>query len=139
MEGRAMAGLTIGAIARATGIPVQTLRTWERRYGFPRPERTESGHRRYPLEVVERLRLMDRAIAQGHRASTVVGGELDALQALLALGGPDTVSVPASGPAREAARLDAADDEAAAPLPRAAPVVPEGRRARSRPELLAAV
>ena len=34
--------LSIGAVAKATGIRVETLRTWERRYGFPRPERTGS-------------------------------------------------------------------------------------------------
>jgi hypothetical protein len=39
--------ISIGALSRATGIPVETLRTWEARYGFPIPERKRSGHRVY--------------------------------------------------------------------------------------------
>jgi DICT domain-containing protein len=40
-------GLSIGELARQTGVPVATLRSWEGRYGFPRPERQAGGHRRY--------------------------------------------------------------------------------------------
>ena len=50
--------LSIGALARATGVPAETLRTWERRYGFPEPERTSTGHRRYTLETLERVRMV---------------------------------------------------------------------------------
>jgi MerR family transcriptional regulator, light-induced transcriptional regulator len=35
------------AVARKTGVPADTFRTWERRYGVPRPQRTASLHRRY--------------------------------------------------------------------------------------------
>jgi len=40
-------GLSIGELARQTGVPAATLRSWEERYGFPRPRRLEGGHRRY--------------------------------------------------------------------------------------------
>ena len=40
-------GLSIGELARQTGVPVATLRSWEGRYGFPRPQRLAGGHRRY--------------------------------------------------------------------------------------------
>ncbi len=40
-------GLSIGELARQTGVPAATLRSWEDRYGFPRPQRLEGGHRRY--------------------------------------------------------------------------------------------
>jgi len=50
------ARLSIGALSRATGIPVETLRTWEGRYGFPVPERRPSGHRVYALSTIPRLR-----------------------------------------------------------------------------------
>jgi len=40
-------GLTIGQFVERTGVPEGTLRMWERRYGFPSPERLPSGHRRY--------------------------------------------------------------------------------------------
>jgi MerR family transcriptional regulator, light-induced transcriptional regulator len=39
--------LTIGDLAERTGVPPATLRSWESRYGFPRPTRLDSGHRRY--------------------------------------------------------------------------------------------
>ncbi len=64
--------LSIGALSRATGIPIETLRTWERRYGFPVPERKPSGHRLYPIESVPRLRRIGQALAEGHRAGEVV-------------------------------------------------------------------
>ena len=79
--------LGIGALSRATGVPVDTLRTWERRYGFPKPERTPSGHRRYPARAVDRLRLVKRALEFGHRASSVVPLTEGALAKVLALGG----------------------------------------------------
>lgn len=79
--------LSIGALSRATGVPVETLRTWERRYGFPAPVgRIDSGHRRYPLQSVERLRLVVRAIGLGHKPSLVLPASLGALRDLLSLG-----------------------------------------------------
>jgi MerR family transcriptional regulator, light-induced transcriptional regulator len=64
--------LSIGALSRATEISVETLRTWERRYGYPVPERKPSGHRVYPTTNVPRLRRIAQALAQGHRAAEVV-------------------------------------------------------------------
>jgi methanogenic corrinoid protein MtbC1 len=86
-EGR----LSIGALSSATGIPIDTIRTWERRYGFPVPERKPSGHRVYPLATVPRLRRAAQAIARGHRAAEVVPASERALEALL-----DSLSEPAS-------------------------------------------
>ncbi len=48
-------GLSIGAVAQRTGVGEGTLRMWEQRYGFPRPERTETGARRYSEADVERI------------------------------------------------------------------------------------
>jgi DNA-binding transcriptional MerR regulator len=59
-------------LSRATRIPVETLRTWERRYGFPVPERKPSGHRVYPLGAVTRLRRIAEVLSLGHRAAEVV-------------------------------------------------------------------
>jgi len=75
--------LSIGALARAVGIPVETLRTWERRYGVPSAERTDSGHRRYSMATLTRMRLVRAAIQAGHRASTALGASDQELQALL--------------------------------------------------------
>jgi methylmalonyl-CoA mutase cobalamin-binding subunit len=76
--------LSIGALSRATGIPVETLRTWEHRYGFPVPERRPSGHRVYSRAIVPRLRRISEAIARGHRAGQVVSASDNALAVLLA-------------------------------------------------------
>lgn len=76
--------LSIGALSAATGIPVETIRTWERRYGFPVAERKPSGHRVYPLSTVPRLRRIGQAIARGHRAAEVVSASEPALEALVA-------------------------------------------------------
>ena len=76
--------LTIGALSTATGIPVDTIRTWERRYGYPVPERKPSGHRLYPLGMVPRLRRVAQAIARGHRAAEVLPASENALEVLLA-------------------------------------------------------
>jgi len=78
-EGR----LTIGALSRATGIPIETLRTWERRYGVPEPMRKPSGHRVYALSAVPRLRRVAEAVARGHRPAEVVPISESALENLL--------------------------------------------------------
>jgi MerR family transcriptional regulator, light-induced transcriptional regulator len=48
--------LTIGTVAERTGASVALLRAWEQRYGFPRPARSSSGHRRYSERDVEQIR-----------------------------------------------------------------------------------
>jgi methanogenic corrinoid protein MtbC1 len=90
-----LAWLSIGALARATGIAVETLRTWESRYGFPRPKRKPSGHRVYPVADVPRLRRIAQALALGHRAGQVVAASEVALGQLLAAAPP---ALPATGP-----------------------------------------
>jgi DICT domain-containing protein len=57
-------GLTIGELAERTGLRPSTLRSWESRYGFPRPQRMAAGHRRYDerdLGLVEEV-LRQRAV-----------------------------------------------------------------------------
>ena len=75
--------LSIGALSAAIGIPVETLRSWERRYGFPVADRKPSGHRIYPLSSVSRLRLISQALARGHRAAEVVPASEAVLESLL--------------------------------------------------------
>ena len=75
--------LSIGALSRATGIPAETLRTWEARYGFPEPERKPSGHRLYPLSSIPRLRRIAEALSLGLRAGQVVPASDRNLRALL--------------------------------------------------------
>lgn len=55
----------IGMVARLTGIPVATLRVWERRYGFPQPQRTPGGHRLCSEQDVIRLRWVKQRLDEG--------------------------------------------------------------------------
>ncbi|MDJ0762534.1 MAG: MerR family transcriptional regulator [Myxococcota bacterium] len=75
--------LSIGGLAIASGVSAETLRNWERRYGFPRPERRISGHRRYPLSIVSRLRLIRQVTDQGYKPSFAVTADVDELERIL--------------------------------------------------------
>jgi DNA-binding transcriptional MerR regulator/methylmalonyl-CoA mutase cobalamin-binding subunit len=59
--------LSIAAVERDTGLTKDTLRVWERRYGFPTPGRDAFDERIYPVEQVERLRLIKRLLDAGWR------------------------------------------------------------------------
>lgn len=88
-------GWSLGAVARRTGIGPHTLRDWERRFGFPKPRRLPSGHRRYPADQVDRLLLVARALSLGHRAGEAVPADLERLRALT---GEDDAAPGASAP-----------------------------------------
>ena len=76
--------LSIGTLSSATGVPVDTLRTWERRYGFPAPTaRTGGSHRRYAADTIGQVQLIVRALELGHRPSAVIGRNPDELRRLL--------------------------------------------------------
>ena len=91
--------LSIGSLAKATGVPVETLRTWEQRYGFPAAERKPSGHRVYALSTVTRLRRIADAIARGHRAGAVVGAtEAELSRLLSATASPSSAGVVPANP-----------------------------------------
>jgi len=64
--------LSIGAVERDSGIARDTLRVWERRYGFPLPARNDKGERMYPLEQLRRLQRIRRLLDQGLRPGKVV-------------------------------------------------------------------
>ena len=83
MKRRDSGMLSIGALSAATGVPVETIRSWERRYGFPVAERKPSGHRVYPLSVVPRIQLISKALARGLRAAEVVSASESALESFL--------------------------------------------------------
>ena len=64
--------MSISAVERDTGLSKDTLRIWERRYGFPLPDRDAMGERSYPFEQVERLRTIKRLLDAGHRPGRIV-------------------------------------------------------------------
>lgn len=72
--------LSISAVERDTGIGKDTLRVWERRYGFPMPHRDANSERVYPLVQVEKLRVIKRLMDQGHRPGRIVAQSMEALQ-----------------------------------------------------------
>ena len=74
--------LSIAAVERDTGLSKDTLRVWERRYGFPLPCRDALSERAYPLDQVERLRIVKRLLDAGHRPGRVVTLPLADLQQL---------------------------------------------------------
>jgi len=91
-------GVRIGAVSRQLGIPVPTIRSWERRYGYPAPPRTDGRHRRYTDREIEQLRALRDLITKGHAAREAItrlsqgepaagGGELreEAVQAAMSL------------------------------------------------------
>ncbi|SEM79271.1 DNA-binding transcriptional regulator, MerR family [Stigmatella aurantiaca] len=67
-----MSLLRIRTIARLTGIREATLRAWERRYGFPRPHRSENNYRAYTREEVENIRRVARFIEEGLSVSEAI-------------------------------------------------------------------
>jgi DNA-binding transcriptional MerR regulator len=51
-----MSAIRTNAAAALLGVSPNTLRSWETRFGYPTPRRTEGGHRQYDLVEIEVLR-----------------------------------------------------------------------------------
>jgi DNA-binding transcriptional MerR regulator/methylmalonyl-CoA mutase cobalamin-binding subunit len=64
--------LSISAVERDTGLSKDTLRVWERRYGFPSPARDAMDERAYATDQVEKLRVIKRLLDAGHRPGVIV-------------------------------------------------------------------
>jgi len=62
---RGLGVYTVGEVEERTGVPAASLRQWERRYGFPDPERSESGYRYYSEADLELIRRMRDLVADG--------------------------------------------------------------------------
>ncbi|MCC6387221.1 MAG: cobalamin-dependent protein [Dehalococcoidia bacterium] len=69
-------GLRIALVQRLTGVGVHTLRAWERRYGVPRPARTEGGQRLYTVDDVDLVKRMhglaEAGVALSRAAQTAI-------------------------------------------------------------------
>lgn len=63
---------SIAAVERDTGIGKDTLRMWERRYGFPAPQRNPFGERTYSNAQVAKLRVVKRLLDAGFRPGRIV-------------------------------------------------------------------
>lgn len=90
--------IPIGAVERETGLPKDTLRAWERRYGFPLPVRDEAGERLYTHEDVSRLRLIRRLTDHGWRPGKLLASsEADLQRIIEAEGSASASAVPDGG------------------------------------------
>lgn len=76
-----------GAAARLAGLPVETLRVWERRYSLSEAQRSERGQRLYSAEQVARLGLLKQLVDQGHSIGVLAGLSHEQLQSMLGLDG----------------------------------------------------
>ncbi|MCL6485084.1 MAG: MerR family transcriptional regulator, partial [Janthinobacterium lividum] len=68
-----------GVAARLAGLPVETLRVWERRYGISDTGRSAHGQRLYSEAQVRRLRLMKQLVDQGHPIGALAKLQLEQL------------------------------------------------------------
>ena len=82
-----MTDLAIKDLAERTGLAPGTIRMWEQRYGFPEPERTASGYRRYTVDDVEAL----RRVASYRRLGLSIPAAIDRVRS--AEDGPDRPSI----------------------------------------------
>ena len=64
-----MSVLRTHAAAAMLGVSPNTLRSWERRFGYPTPRRTSGGHRQFDLAEVEALR---QAFEETHNVSSAI-------------------------------------------------------------------
>jgi methanogenic corrinoid protein MtbC1 len=72
----------IRAVSKITGLSLDTLRVWERRYQAVVPERSERG-RQYSAEQIERLLLLNQLVQKGHAIGGIASRPEDDLRGLL--------------------------------------------------------
>lgn len=60
-----------GAAARLAGIPVETLRVWERRHAVTAPQRSVHGQRLYSLAKIRRLSLIKQLVDHGNQIGVI--------------------------------------------------------------------
>jgi DNA-binding transcriptional MerR regulator len=75
---------TIKAVSQATGVSIETLRAWERRYRVVEPRRDPNGRRSYAPGDVIRLRKLREATERGHPISKLARVSEEELSGLLA-------------------------------------------------------
>ncbi len=74
-----MKTLTIGTLAKESGVNLETVRFYEQRGLLPRPPRSQAGYRLYPADAARRLRFIKRAKELGFSLNEI--GELLSLRA----------------------------------------------------------
>jgi len=72
---------SIAAVSKLTGVSCHALRVWERRYGFPVPCRSASGHRRYARDQVRMIRRLSELSHGGRSIGDLIADFRDGRQA----------------------------------------------------------
>ena len=62
----------LGVVIQETNLNPDTLRAWERRYGFPKPQRTEGGHRLYSQQDIDSIKWLSARLAEGMRIGKAI-------------------------------------------------------------------
>jgi MerR family transcriptional regulator, light-induced transcriptional regulator len=70
--------MRIATVSQLLGVPIPTIRSWERRYDFPAPPRTGGLHRRYSEAELEQLRALRDLVIKGHSTKDAVALVRDA-------------------------------------------------------------
>ena len=73
-----------GAVARMLGMPVATLRVWERRYGLTQPAMSPGGQRLYSAQDLRRLALVKQLVDLGHAIGSLAALDMSQLQRVAA-------------------------------------------------------
>ena len=87
-----------GVAARLAGLPVETLRVWERRYDLSDTRRSAHGQRLYNAEQVQRLKLLKQLVDQGHPIGQLAPLPTERLRELAGVDG--ALDGAAAGPVR---------------------------------------
>ncbi|MCA9017180.1 MAG: Hg(II)-responsive transcriptional regulator [Planctomycetaceae bacterium] len=53
--------MTIGSLAKAAGVNIETIRYYQRIHLVDEPDKPEQGYRRYPASIIDRIRFIKRA------------------------------------------------------------------------------
>lgn len=85
---------SIKAVSQATGLSIETLRAWERRYRIVEPRRDANGRRAYQPDDVIRLRKLREATERGHPISRLARLGDQELDGILDAMGRDASAVP---------------------------------------------
>ena len=88
----------IGGVARLSGVPVATLRVWEKRYAAFSPAKSSGQHRLYVDSDVTKARLLRLLTGAGHSVGAIAHLPVHELQRLLSAASADAGPAPVAPP-----------------------------------------
>lgn len=83
-----------GAAAKLAGIPVETLRVWERRYQVVGPHQSAKGQRLYSPVEVTRLKIVKQLVDAGYAIGSIASLGLEQLRQMLGNAAPASPLAP---------------------------------------------